>query len=57
MSVEVDRFIPVATMLAALVIGFAMDPTASRPMLFAAPVGFFVGLILRTGLRRHFNAR
>lgn len=57
MSPEVMKFIPVATMLAALVVGFALDPTKARPVWWAIPVGLVVGFAIQFGVRRYYDAR
>jgi hypothetical protein len=52
MRPEVIKFLPLATMLLALVAGSAIDPMAERPIWWAPAAGFAMGLALQFVIRR-----
>jgi hypothetical protein len=57
MSTEVYRFLPLAGLLAGLVVAFALDPTSEHPAWWAIPGGLIAGYAVRYGIQRHANAR
>ena len=60
MSREVARFIPLAGMMIGLIIAYAFDPMAaflSPRTLWLPFVGFIVGVAVRFGLQRYYDAR
>ena len=60
MSREVARFIPLAGLLIGLIIAYALDPMASfvsLRTLWLPVAGFAVGVAVRLGLQRYYDAR
>ena len=60
MNREVARFIPLAGLLIGMVIAYAFDPMASflsLRTLWLPIAGFLVGVGVRIGLQRYYDAR
>ena len=57
MSKEVLRFLPVAGLLAGLVVAFSFDPTSERVVWWAIPAGLLAGYAARFAAQRFSNAR